>query len=118
MRKGSIGVQTQNYLITGGVTPQIPTIVSASSISNNNKRIQTNRETNALVNFPFVLMDPKYGMNTNTKKIGASAIPSIYTQPNYPVNNSVNTSLLPQQNTSNQNSITPLRIHQWKQQQQ
>lgn len=112
MKKGSIGVQTQNYLITGGVAPKVPSIVSASAISENNKRLQAAREPNALVNFPFVLMDPKYGMDSNIKKTALPTTPPIYTQPSYPVN-SVNIS--PQQNTSNQNSITPLRIHQWKQ---
>lgn len=112
MKKGSIGVQTQNYLITGGVAPKVPSIVSASAISDNNKRLQAAREPNPLVNFPFVLMDPKYGMSSNMKKTALPITPPIYTQPSYPVN-SVNIS--PQQNTSNQNSITPLRIHQWKQ---
>ncbi|KAI8087536.1 GATA zinc finger-domain-containing protein [Thamnidium elegans] len=112
LRKGSIGVQTQNYLITGGVAPNVPSIVSASAISDNNKRLQVAREPNALINFPFVLMDPKYGMDSNMKKTGLPIIPPTYTQPSYPVN-SVNIS--PQQSSSNQNNITPLRIHQWKQ---
>jgi hypothetical protein len=197
LKKGSIGVQTNNYLLTGGLQPQSPSIVSATAISNNvglnssyitNSSSSSSAAPNALVNFPFVLMDPKYGVEkrlkapkqldnpTNRNSIGSnstattssssgistlsnSASPlqqSPYTQQMPPFakptidNCNANQNSISQQQqqqfvnisspqlplpslsqqdllssssnkrptynstSSSQNSITPLRIHQWK----
>lgn len=136
LRKGSIVVQTQNYLITGG-TPsqqQSPSIVSASVISNNSKSVTPA----SLVNFPFVLMDPKNDKRQLPQIRASSTTPTLTTATNTSsytptivnINNSNNfpspqSPSPPLQHNSNrtlsnnsgsQNSITPLRIHQWKQQ--
>lgn len=73
LKKGSIGVQTNNYLLTGGIPPESPSIVSATAISQNSRAITNSSSTSTaspLINFPFVLMDPKYGIE---KKLSSSA---------------------------------------------
>lgn len=115
LRKGSIGVQTQNYLLTGGIQPQTPSIVSATAISDNNKILQsTNGPPSSLSNFPFVLMDPKYGLKKPIQQTPNYTRPSSAS-----ASNSVNissTQLEQPHQPSHQYTINPLRIHQWKQQ--
>jgi hypothetical protein len=62
LKKGSIGVQTQNYLITGG-SPRISSssaVLQAQSIRNSSLNIKAIEASPNPVNYPFVLMDPKY----------------------------------------------------------
>ncbi|KAI8641823.1 GATA zinc finger-domain-containing protein [Parasitella parasitica] len=62
LKKGSIGVQTQNYLITGG-SPRVSTsstVLQAQSIRNSSFNFKAIEVSPHTVNFPFVLMDPKY----------------------------------------------------------
>lgn len=109
-------MQTQNYLLNGGIPPQSPSIISASAISNNSK----SSSTPSLVNFPFVLMDPKHDKKQLLPADPSPSSSLTYTQNNV---NSSSSSQSPtpskspsdQNKNGNQNSITPLRIHQWKQ---
>lgn len=104
LRKGSIGVQTQNYLLTGGIKPQTPSIVSASAISDNSKNMQSS----AMSNFPFVLMDPKYGLGRSIQQTPTNYTPSSTIDIPSP-------QLPPPNQSSHHYTLSPLRIHQWKQ---
>ncbi|GAN11155.1 hypothetical protein MAM1_0488d10713 [Mucor ambiguus] len=81
LKRGSIGVQTQNYLITGG-SPQVSAISSslqAQSIRNSSANMKTIEaaSTTIPVNYPFVLMDPKYlnrGLNSLKHDVSTSII--------------------------------------------
>ncbi|KAI7897257.1 uncharacterized protein EV154DRAFT_489479 [Mucor mucedo] len=106
LRKGSIGVQTQNYLLTGGIKPQTPSIVSASAISDNSKNMQSS----AMSNFPFVLMDPKYGLGRSIQQTPPNYTPSSATDITSPL-----TQPPPPNQSSHHYTLSPLRIHQWKQ---
>lgn len=91
LKRGSIGVQTQNYLITGG-SPQVSAASSTLQVqslrnsSANLKAIEASSATSP-VNYPFVLMDPKYlnrGVNAlkhdaTTSVISTSSQRSYYT---------------------------------------
>lgn len=150
LRKGSIVVQTNNYLLTE-VSPSSQqqqqssaTISStaASAISNNHNNMNRSAPPASIVNFPFVLMDPKNDKRQlpqiRTSATATSTLPSLpptsssYTptivninnsnnfpspqSPSPPLQHNLNRAL--SSNNGSQNSITPLRIHQWKQQQQ
>ncbi|KAI8878978.1 hypothetical protein K501DRAFT_276988 [Backusella circina FSU 941] len=137
LKKGSIGVQVQNYLTAS--TTQLPTLGNA----------------NPSINYPFVLMDPKY---VNDKRLGfektntrdpattnalSLSSPTYYTPKrpmvdlnippatitpyDQPFNSGINVhksnkvgpdsapSLNKKDTGSKQHNIAPLRIHQWKQ---
>ncbi|CEP07140.1 hypothetical protein [Parasitella parasitica] len=161
LKKGSIGVQTQNYLITGG-SPRVSsssTVLQAQSIQNSSFHIKAIEASPHTVNFPFVLMDPKYlDKRFETMKqqqqtsVSAPNQQSFYTpsppsqqhrqlpslsstlaannESNFvninlpqklslPTLNEVKRNISDNTNTktinNRSNTITPLRIHQWKQ---
>ncbi|KAI8087703.1 uncharacterized protein B0P05DRAFT_632310 [Gilbertella persicaria] len=121
LKKGSIGVQTQNYLITGG-SPRVSS--SANGITANVLRQSSGIEH--AINYPFVLMDPKQTSSANNPtKIVFEEKPYTnnrlyYTQPSLQrlpslssiANNIVNNNEPKKPLTM----ATPLRIHQWKHQ--
>ncbi|KAL9553421.1 hypothetical protein PS6_003937 [Mucor atramentarius] len=92
LKKGSIGVQTQNYLLIGG-SPRVSSTsaaLQAQSIRNssaNIKAIEAAASTTSPINYPFVLMDPKYldrrvsplKLDSNTTIISTSNQRSYYT---------------------------------------
>ena len=105
LRKGSIFVQTRNYLVTGGIPPASPSIVSATAISHNHTSQLSIATSSSSVNFPFIRMDSK-------KPSLSSQRQHTYTHHHVPSQVSDNVAT-----TSGQgNNITPLRIHQWRQQ--
>lgn len=81
LKKGSIGVQTQNYLITGG-SPQVSVASSTLQVQSlrnstaNMKAIEAS-STASPVNYPFVLMDPKYINNRGVNGLKHDASTSI-----------------------------------------
>jgi hypothetical protein len=169
LKRGSIGVQTKNYLLAaGGGTSR----ASSSSPSARHQLALTNQPA---INYPFVLMGPKYGTyvrqkshliqgpqptssgnsTTSTTSISHLSTQPYYTQqlppisttlgdsptfvnttttaanihnsnidnntmpfPSLSINNESNRAQPPPPpSSSSDNSITTLRIHQWKQNQ-
>ncbi|OBZ83760.1 GATA zinc finger domain-containing protein 8 [Choanephora cucurbitarum] len=127
LKKGSIGVQTQNYLITGGVPK-----VSSSSKQTAANTLKNYRPTEGnTINYPFVLMDPRRNANNEELKQEAptsrSYQTSVHPQHLAPatiedfVNINQNNASYSNRNSRKSNSngsasIGPLRIHQWKHQ--
>jgi hypothetical protein len=141
LKKGSIGVQVQNYLTT-----------------NNTSQLTSTGGPNPSINYPFVLMDPKYATDkrlgfektctrdpttTNATSLNntdyytpkrpmvdLSIPPATITPYDPPSNSGINvhksnkispastsssSSFNKKDSGSKQHSIAPLRIHQWKQ---
>lgn len=168
MKKGSIGVQTQNYLITGGSSrvSSSSEALQAQSIRNSLLNIKAIETSPNPVNYPFVLMDPKYldkrlgplKQDRSSPIITTPNQRSFYTPPPPPLSNTSSSQHLPSLSSTlaansgakfvninqpqklslpplnelkrnindnhnnnenninnNSNSITPLRIHHWKQ---
>ncbi|KAI8386874.1 GATA zinc finger-domain-containing protein [Blakeslea trispora] len=120
LKKGSIGVQTQNYLITGGM-PKVSS--SAKQIAANTIKNYRAPE-GSTINYPFVLMDPKrnaaneklnhgtpYRASSPSQRL-VSVNPEEFVHTDLPHDNGH-----PRKpNSSSNANVGPLRIHQWRHQ--
>ncbi|KAG1374879.1 hypothetical protein G6F61_008948 [Rhizopus arrhizus] len=121
LRKGAIGVQTENYILS-----------SQSNSTDKQNALTTPSDRLFPGNYPFILIDPKYGFNTRFDKNNSLQLvqhpkPTVAQTGNKKQFRIINNYATPTHNetedtfvgsndaNNNQNMTSPLRIYQWKQ---
>ncbi|KAG1196861.1 hypothetical protein G6F70_007105 [Rhizopus microsporus] len=114
VRKGAIGAQTTNYML-----------LDQGQRDHNGELVNTHAKPTFPENYPFILIDPKYGFNRNLEsanRIEASSSGTSHnTRKEFKIISNYTPSIKNEQesidmDSSQHTTTTPLRIYQWKQQ--
>ncbi|KAG1441914.1 hypothetical protein G6F56_011282 [Rhizopus delemar] len=94
LRKGALGAQTESCILSG-------------STGESQSLVGVTKESIFPENYPFVLMNPKYGFNTTIDEVSVTASQKQF--------KTIDTLKIPTcDDNIKENNTPPLRIYQWK----